>query len=175
MKLFTISRLLIFLVLHIAICTCVVNGQVTVTGQVFAEVVDVITATETSQLNFGRFSPGPQGGEIIISPGGEISTTGTVVMSGGVHNAATFNITGEEGATFSITLPAGSVTLKHINDSKTMEVSAWVSDPPVGAGTGISDDGSQVVKVGATLEVGIRNDNPVGLYSGSYSITFAYN
>ncbi len=137
MKLFTISRLLIFLVLHIAICTCVVNGQVTVT----AEGIDM----------------------------------GTVVMSGGVHNAATFNITGEEGATFSITLPAGSVTLKHINDSKTMEVSAWVSDPPVGAGTGISDDGSQVVKVGATLEVGIRNDNPVGLYSGSYSITFAYN
>jgi len=161
--------------LYLAISMRGVDAQVTVTGQVFAEVVEVITATETSQLNFGRFSPGSQGGEIIITPDGNISTTGTVVMSGGVHNAATFNITGEEGATFSVTLPAGPVTLNHINDAKTMVVDTWVSDPSQGMWIDLSDYGSQVVKVGATLEVGIRNDNPVGLYSGSYSITFAYN
>lgn len=161
--------------LYLAIFMRGVNAQVTVTGQVFAEVVEVISATETSQLNFGRFSPGHQGGEIIITPDGNISTTGTVVMSGGVHNAATFNITGEESATFSVTLPAGPVTLNHINDSKTMVVDTWVSDPSQGMWIDLSENGSQVVKVGATLEVGIRNDNPVGLYSGSYSITFAYN
>lgn len=173
--LITILRLSLFVALYLAIFMRGVNAQVTVTGQVTAEVVEVITATETSQLNFGRFSPGHQGGEIIITPDGNISTTGTVVMSGGVHNAATFNITGEESATFSVTLPAGPVTLNHINDSKTMVVNTWVSDPSQGMWIELSDYGSQVVKVGATLEVGIRNDNPVGLYSGSYSITFAYN
>jgi hypothetical protein len=173
--LITILRLSLFVALYLAIFMRGVNAQVTVTGQVFAEVVEVITATETSQLNFGRFSPGHQGGEIIITPDGNISTTGTVVMSGGVHNAATFNITGEESATFSVTLPAGPVTLNHINDSKTMVVNTWISDPSQGMWIELSDYGSQVVKVGATLEVGIRNDNPVGLYSGSYSITFAYN
>jgi len=173
--LITILRLSLFVALYLAISMRGVDAQVTVTGQVFAEVVEVITATETSQLNFGRFSPGSQGGEIIITPDGNISTTGTVVMSGGVHNAATFNITGEEGATFSVTLPAGPVTLNHINDAKTMVVDTWVSDPSQGMWIDLSDYGSQVVKVGATLEVGIRNDNPVGLYSGSYSITFAYN
>lgn len=173
--LITILRLSLFVALYLAIFMRGVNAQVTVTGQVFAEVVEVISATETSQLNFGRFSPGHQGGEIIITPDGNISTTGTVVMSGGVHNAATFNITGEESATFSVTLPAGPVTLNHINDSKTMVVDTWVSDPSQGMWIDLSENGSQVVKVGATLEVGIRNDNPVGLYSGSYSITFAYN
>ena len=173
--LITILRLSLFAALYLAISMRGVDAQVTVTGQVFAEVVEVITATETSQLNFGRFSPGSQGGEIIITPDGNISTTGTVVMSGGVHNAATFNITGEDGATFSVTLPDGPVTLNHINDAKTMVVDTWVSDPSQGMWIDLSDHGSKVVKVGATLEVGIRNDNPVGLYSGSYSITFAYN
>jgi hypothetical protein len=31
------------------------------------------------------------------------------------------------------------------------------------------------VYVGATLDVGTLNDNPVGIYTGSYTITFDFN
>jgi hypothetical protein len=36
-------------------------------------------------------------------------------------------------------------------------------------------DGSQTVYVGATLKVGTINDNPVGVYTGTYAITFDFN
>jgi hypothetical protein len=35
--------------------------------------------------------------------------------------------------------------------------------------------GSQEVKIGATLIVGSVNDNPKGIYTGTYFVTFSYN
>ena len=56
-----------------------------------------------------------------------------------------------------------------------MMVSGWESVPPAGIGAGVLASGSLAVNVGATLTVGNMNDNPVGLYAGTYAITFAYN
>ena len=58
--------------------------QSVVTAQAVAEVIEALTATETSQLNFGKFTPEVQGGLIIVSPEGARSSTGTVVLSGAV-------------------------------------------------------------------------------------------
>ena len=38
-----------------------------VTGQITAEVITTLAATETTQLSFGKFSPGPQGGKLILT------------------------------------------------------------------------------------------------------------
>jgi len=151
------------------------GAQVTATGQVFAEVVEVISAIETSQLNFGRFAPGPQGGQIIMSPHGIVSTSGTIILSGGARNPATFQVNGEENETFSITLPDEPVILKHLSSSKTLNVENWISDPPAGKGTGFLQNGVQTVSLGATLSIGMIMENPPGLYMGSYEITFDYN
>jgi hypothetical protein len=56
-----------------------------------------------------------------------------------------------------------------------MLVNNWTSIPQAGNGTGKLDNGQQFVSLGATLEVGSMIDNPVGLYSGTYNLTFAYN
>jgi hypothetical protein len=147
----------------------------TTTGHILAEVVSTFTASETSQMNFGRFSPGPQGGEIILTPESNVSVIGSVYKGPGPVNAASFYVTGDAGASYTITLPSKPVLLTHISDAKTMQVKDWVSVPSPGIGAGRLQNGFQEVYVGATLEVGTLNDNPVGIYTGSYTITFDFN
>jgi hypothetical protein len=144
------------------------------TGHVIAEIIPVFSASETSQLNFGKFSPGPQGGMIILTPQSTISVLGSVFKSISNHNAASFYVSGDAGAAYSITLPASPVILTHTSNAKTMIVQDWVSEPEQGIGTGTLQDGFQVVYVGATLKVGTLYDNPVGIYTGSYTITFDF-
>jgi len=84
-------------------------SAVSATGHVFAEVIPIFTASETSQLNFGKFSPGLQGGEIVLSPESTVSILGSVYKGTGLHNAASFSISGDVDATFSVTLPATPV------------------------------------------------------------------
>ena len=155
------------------------NAQVTppgsATGHVIAEIIPIFSATETSQLNFGRFSPGPEGGKIILTPQGTVSLVGSIFKGPGTINAASFYVTGDADAAYSITLPSGPVILKHTSDAKTMLIDDWVSVPAAGIGTGKLQDGFQTVFVGATLKVGSIKDNPVGVYTGSYNITFDFN
>ncbi len=151
------------------------RSQSTITAQAFAEVIAALTATETAQLNFGRFSPEVQGGQVIVTPSGVRSTTGSVVLGGGASSSGKFYITGAPDATFSIQLPTEPSYLLHQNSNKTMVVSNWSSVPAAGEGTGILVNGEQYVNIGATLMVGSLIDNPVGMYAGTYELTFAYN
>jgi hypothetical protein len=56
-----------------------------------------------------------------------------------------------------------------------MQVSGWQSYPAPGIGVGKLNGGAMTVQVGAVLTVGDMNANPVGIYAGTYAITFAYN
>lgn len=150
-------------------------NQANVTGHISAEIVNSFSAVESSQMNFGRFSPGTYGGEIILTPQGTISVLGSVARSGGLHNSASFFLSGDSYTTFSITLPSDATVLTSTSDAKTMRVKNWVSTPAPGAGAGSFNNGAQTVYIGATLEVGSINDNPVGIYTGSYMITFDFN
>lgn len=152
-----------------------IEAQVNVNAQVFAEVISANTAAEVAQLNFGKFSPGQSGGKITISPLGVATTVGSVVLGLGQHNAAGFSIQGDNGATITVTLPTEPVILTQISGPKTMQVIDWVSYPASGTGIVLVDGGMQTVYVGATLIIGNIVDNPQGLYSGTYTITFDYN
>jgi hypothetical protein len=152
-----------------------VSQQISATGQIFAEIIPVFSARETAQLNFGRFSPGPQGGKIILTPQNTISMLGSVMMGIGSHNAASFYVSGDEDASYSISLPESPVILTHTTSAKSMTVEDWTSVPAPVTGTGMLQGGFQVVNVGATLKVGTLHDNPVGIYTGSYTITFDFN
>lgn len=145
------------------------------TGHILVEIIPIFTASETAQMNFGRFSPGPQGGEIILTPESTISIQGSIYKGSGSQNAASFYVSGDNDATYTITLPSAPVVLTHFSDAKTMLVKDWMSIPSSGLGAGKLQNGFQVVYVGATLKVGTLNDNPVGIYTGSYTITFDFN
>jgi len=147
----------------------------TVTGHITAEVISTLTAIETTQLSFGRFSPGPQGGKLILTPESSISVMGSVWPGSGTHSAASFYVTGDPGVAFTVSLPSDPVTITHLGSARTMTVEEWRSVPEAEPGAGVLENGSQVVYVGATLNVGTLNDNPVGVYTGTYNITFEFN
>jgi hypothetical protein len=168
--------LLIFTIALIFVFSPITSkGQTNVSATVSAQVIAVLTATETSQLNFGRFSPETQGGKVILTPDGARTSQGTVVLGGGSHNSASFYITGEYDATFSVTLPSGPAVLTNTLNAKTMQVTDWQSIPAPGIGVGKLTGGAMTVQVGAILNVGDMNANPIGIYTGIYAITFAYN
>jgi hypothetical protein len=152
-----------------------VNAQASVTASMFAEVIEALTAAENSQMSFGKFSPETNGGEIHLTPEGIRTVSGNVILSGGGHSAGSFIITGADQATYSINLPEGQSVLSNLTGSKSMVVTDWVTSPTPGIGAGVLTGGRQEVKVGATLIVGSMDDNPKGIYTGTYSITFTYN
>ena len=147
----------------------------TVTGHITAEVISTLSAVETSQLSFGKFSPGPQGGSLILNPENTISVVGSVWPGSGSHSAASFYVTGDPGVSYTVSLPVSPVTITHVSSARTMTVEDWKSVPLAEPGAGLLENGSQVVYVGATLRVGTLNDNPVGVYTGTYAITFEFN
>lgn len=152
-----------------------VNAQTTATGTATAEIIEALTTRETSPLNFGRFSPETQGGKIILTPDGVRAVQGTVVLAGGTHSSASFYVSGQYEATFSIALPTGPEILTNLENNKTMLVSDWQSSPAAGVGMGKLIGGAVTVYIGATLSVGDMNANPVGMYAGTFKVTFAYN
>lgn len=150
-------------------------SQSSVTGQAYAEVIAALTAYENNQMHFGKFSPEIGGGQIILTPDGVRIVQGSVVLGGGTAQPGKFIITGESDATYTIQLPSGPAILMLNGSSKTMTVDNWVSIPPAGVGSGTLTGGSETVSLGATLNIGSIEDNPVGIYTGTYSLTFVYN
>jgi hypothetical protein len=171
-----LKRLAFSLIFILHVAGIYLNAQpVSATGHVFAEIIPVFSASETSQLNFGKFSPGPQGGMIILTPQSTISVIGSVFKGIGSHNAASFFVSGDANAAYSISLPTSPVVLTHTSNAKTMFIQDWVSEPGQGIGTGTLQEGFQVIYIGATLKVGTLYDNPVGIYTGTYTVTFDFN
>lgn len=147
-----------------------------INGHASAEVIQALTASESAALNFGRFSPEAAGGEIRLSPDGIRSSTGSVSLGGGLYNPAIFNISGQPDFNVVVNLPTTPILITNNSNGKTMQILNWVSIP-ASSSTGIKIQSSGVItlNVGATLKVGNMNDNPVGLYNGTYAVTFSYN
>ena len=172
MKKFKTYQIIIFMLFGITIS---LPAQVTVVGHITAEVVSSLTATEISQLSFGQFSPETTGGKIIMTPRGTRTATGTVKVIEGMDNPGGFSVTGEPDASISVELPKEPVTLTNSNSSGKMTVTGWMTDLIQQSNMSIPQSGKEQVNIGATLIVGDYQENPVGIYKGTYNITFHYN
>lgn len=166
--------LIVLLIMPAGVAEAQVSPPASVTGHITAQVITMISAVETSQLNFGKFAPGAQGGELIISPESTVAVMGSVWPGTGSHNAASFYVTGDPGVAYTITLPSGPVKITHMGTAKTMTVENWTSSPSSEPGAGTLENGSQTVYIGATLKIGTLTDNPVGVYTGTYTVTFDF-
>ncbi len=137
----------------------------------------------TSQnLSFGTFTPGG-GGTVVVSPAGGRTATGGVTLFTAAQfsqpAAASYTVTNPNNGTssFTITLPAGSVTLTRTGGTATMSVGTFTSNPATGQGTnkkgfGQLAGGTGSFTVGATLTVGASQT--AGTYTGTYSVTVAF-
>ncbi|HEX8616375.1 MAG TPA: DUF4402 domain-containing protein [Thermoanaerobaculia bacterium] len=141
------------------------------TSNASAEVMTPISISNTAALRFGKFSA-LTGGTVVIATNGSRSATGAVVLSStNAGGAASFDVSGDGNATYAITLP-NSATLTHsVDNTKTMSVGTFTSNPS-GTGT-LSAGGAQALAVGATLTVG--NAQTTGSYSGTFDVSVEYN
>ena len=150
-------------------------AQVSANADVFATIVAPLSITKTVDMNFGNVAISSAfGGTVVLDPTGSRSTSGGTSLlpaSSGTVGAASFQVTGEVGLTYDITLPGGPVDLTD-GVGNFMSVSDFVSTPtPTGTLTG----GSQTINVGATLYVSANQT------SGNYAsvaplvVTVNYN
>ena len=149
-----------------------------VTSTALAELIDVLAATEASPLNFGRFFiDGEGGGSIVIAPtsGSDRISQGNAIhlAAGSSPSPAIYEVVGYPDCSVSITLPGPAILTNTSNSAHQMVVNNWVSTPSNSAK--LDMNGKLTFYVGAVLNVESLSQNPVGVYTGTYTITFAYN
>ena len=156
----------------LAVATTAVDVQAAnATSNASATVMTPISISNTAALRFGKFSA-LTGGTVVVSAAGARSATGAVVLSStDAGGAASFAVSGDANATYAITLP-NSATLTHsVDNTKTMAVGTFTSNPS-GTGT-LSAGGAETLTVGATLTVG--NAQTTGSYTGTFDVSVEYN
>ncbi len=133
-----------------------------------ATVVAPVTLVKTADLLFGSVAPASFAtGTVTIDPNGGRMSANVVLSSMGLGNPASFYLTGDPGAGFSINLPS-SITLT--GPGNPMQLNAFTSSP-TSIGT-FSPSGTATINVGGTLTVGANQ--AAGIYLGSFSISVDY-
>jgi hypothetical protein len=142
------------------------------TATATATIATAIGLANTVDMDFGSISPGGTTGTVILATDGSRTTSGgTSVLSGGPGAAASFDVTGANNATYSITLP-GSVSLT--GPGPAMTANAFTSSPtPTGT---LSGGGTETLLIGATLAVDTTGNQTAGVYtSAAFTVTVNYN
>lgn len=125
-----------------------------------------ITASTTG-ISFGNIGV-TTGGSVSVDPNGFVSSSGGVVLLGGITNAAIFDVTGCADYAYTIVLPA-SVTLTSATGSMVMDN---INSNPSGSGL-LDATGYQQMQVGGRLNV--TAGQPSGSYSGSFIVEVVFN
>jgi len=123
-------------------------------------------------LRFGAFFLGSSGGTVIIAPDGNRTFTGGVISAslGFTYGAAEFQVVANPGTLVSV-MNGPDVSLTG-NNGGSMMLHIGSSSPVTPYVTSITPPSYTSIYVGGTLTVGNAVANPVGSYSGSFSITF---
>jgi Domain of unknown function (DUF4402) len=147
-------------------------AQVTATASAAATIVGPIAIANTADMNFGNVAVSNVAGTVVLTPAGGRSVTGgcTLPAITGTVTAASFTVTGADGYTYAITLPATPTTISF--GAINMTVDNFTSTP---SGTGTLTGGTQVLNVGATLNVGASQ--AAGTYTSGteFDVTVNYN
>ena len=137
------------------------------TANVTITIAAAISISAVGDMDFGTMAPTGTAGTVTVAPAG-VRTSVDVDLLGGVPSAASFDVTGEPGQAYSITLPS-SATLT--SGGNTMAVDTFTHD--AGVPPKLSAGGSDTFNVGATLNVGATQ--VAGTYSGIFTVTVNYN
>ena len=142
-------------------------------GRFTAKVIRSIAMTKTSDLVFGAVTrPATGSGSITIDPatGGRTVAGGLVGMPAPLPTRASFNVTGEGGQAFTVTLPATFVMSGPA--AITVTTTSTVTGAPV-LSAALGSAGSYAFGVGGSAPV--TSTTPTGDYTGNFTVTVAYN
>jgi Mat/Ecp fimbriae major subunit len=136
-----------------------------------ATIVQAITISKTTDLNFGAIAPSATGGNVVVSSADtRTSCTGGQFCSGAVTSAA-FAVAGAPSYNYAVTLPAAAVTLTRVSGTETMTAGTFAHS--AGATPALSATGAATFKVGATLAVAANQ--VAGVYNGTFAVNVDYN
>ncbi len=146
-------------------------AQVSATATATALVLEPLTISATTQLDFGSFAA-TTGADVIVAQNNTRSVSGAgVFLIGGTPTAAVFTITGEAGRNIDVTLPTLPITLTG-SVSGTMDITAISSSIPAGTNA-IPVGGTTTLQMGATLTVGTAQ--AAGTYTNNTDLTVTIN
>lgn len=143
-------------------------------ASVGARIITPIAITNTASMEFGNLLE--TGSEYTVVLGTEGTTTGDNRPTGleGTIRSAGFDVAGESGATYTITLPA-SVILNNggTGSGNQMTLNNFTSSKTNNIGTLDSNSGNDSFTVGASLTVKATQNS--GDYEGTFTVTVNYN
>jgi hypothetical protein len=135
-------------------------------------------------MDFGNIAVGAVGGTVILIPAGtrSLGVLGSLVLPTslpGTITAASFDITGNPGYTYAITLPPdGHIITNTLVPTETMTVNTFTSET-LSDGLGLLGtldiNGEDIVTVGATLVVGNAQEPGVYTSTVNFNVTVGYN
>jgi hypothetical protein len=142
------------------------------TGLMRATVVRPIAVVEISQLNFGVVFPSASPSRITVTPAGDLVLSDPAQVSGGAHSAGVFEVDGQAGRAFSITLPP-TITLNGPASTLTVDELTYAleSPPPSGPAQPNSDT---VFRFGVGGVLTLPPAQAPGRYTGVYAVTVTY-
>jgi spore coat protein U-like protein len=138
-------------------------------------VVAPIKITKAVDLSFGTFAGGSTAGTVTVSPDNTRGVTGGAVKMGGTPAAAKFDVTGQDGAGYTITL-GGSTELTSGANTIPFQPISDVTASSITSGTvgaGVLTGGAQSLYVGGVLTVAANQ--AAGTYTGTITATVQYN
>ena len=149
-------------------------AQATATASASANIITPISIAKDVDMNFGNVAVSATiAGTAVLAPAGTRTTGGaggvTLPATTGTVSAAQFTVSGQAAYTYAITLPTSCV----ITDgaSHNMTVDNFTSTP---SATGLlSGTGTQVLNVGATLNVSAAQAS--GLYTNATGVPVTVN
>lgn len=147
--------------------SAIAQGSATTTGNAAARILAPITLTAVNTLHFGTMFNNA-GGTVTVPPTGARTSVGVNLSAlAPTFSAGSFTVGGTAGSTYTITLPAnGTVTIAE-GGGTTMAVNGFNHD------AGATPTVPQTFNVGAILTVAAGQVS--GTYTGTYSVTVAYN
>jgi hypothetical protein len=141
------------------------------TAQTDARIIQPITIASAGTLNFGTITK-PTGASVVnvTTAGVRTRTSGDAALAGGTITVPTFTVSGEGAAAYTLSAPAFSLTGP---SSATVGVTPILSVTSGLLGGTAGAVGTQAFTVGGNLA--IAADQAIGAYSGTLSVTVAYN
>jgi hypothetical protein len=136
-------------------------AQSTAYASTTVEIVTPISISKSTDMHFGTIASSETAGTVILDyADGRTTTGGATIPSGGIlSKTAVFTILGENTAGFSISIPAGAITLFG-GPSGSLTVDNFVCD---------AGDGSFLVGGGKTLKVKATLEVPANTPPGTYT------
>jgi hypothetical protein len=148
-----------------------INAQSTAIATATATIVNPISISKNLDINFGNIATNGSASTVVMDTNGvRTAGTGVTIPAGSVSQAAKFEVTGEGGYTYDLTMPE-TIT---ISNSDLIPASMIVNSFTNNSNKQLVN-GTEVFNVGATLN--IKESQPVGTYTNptGFNVSVNYN